>query len=183
MPRTSGWRRPYFRPAQEPIIWSWWDKLQQCPLDPSEMLEFGSLLAGKAVGYRSREMVSLRGLGTHHLFYEPPMRSRMWIADIAAAELMAGDPGRTALYRFARIVNAHPFSDANGRLARAALQAGLARGGLIETPCLALAPVFALRATEIRATLAGLSGSGEWGSYFDQMGQRLTEAAQWVARA
>jgi len=176
-------RRPYFRPAQEPIIWSWWEKLQQSPFDPSDMLELASLLGGKMVGYRSREMVSLHGLGKHHLFYETPTNSKMWITDAAAADLMPGDPARKALYRFARIVAAHPLTDANGRLARAGLQAGLARGGLITTPCLALAPVFALHAAEIRTALAGLCTSGDWDPYFEQMGERLTDAAQWVARA
>lgn len=173
-------RRPYFRPAQEPIIWSWWDKLHQSPFDPLDILELASLLDGKSVGYRTREMVSLLGLGKQHLFYETPPDSKLWIADIAAADAMLGDPMRKALYRFARIVAAHPLTDANGRFARAALQAGMGRGGLIATPCLALAPVFALHAAEIRAALAGLSASGDWMPYFEQMGEMLAEAVRWV---
>jgi Fic family protein len=176
-------RRPYFRPAQEPIIWSWWDKLQQGPFDPSDILELASLLAGKMVGYRSREMVSFHGLGRHHLFYEAPARSRSWIADIAATDRMPGDPVKKALYRFARIVTAHPLGDANGRLARAVLHGGLAGGGLIATPCLALAPVFALHAAEVRAALAGLNKSRNWQAYFEQMGATLADAVQWVAEA
>jgi hypothetical protein len=138
-------RRPYYRPAQEPFVWSWWSELQQVPLDPEAMLGLASLLNGKAVAYREKEMFSAGAPGAPGLRYETPERARLWLTDIAAVDAAAGDPVKQALYRFARIIIAHPFTDANGRFARAARQAGLARGGLIATPCLALAPVFYLR--------------------------------------
>jgi hypothetical protein len=169
-------RRAYYRPAQEPILVSWWAALQLVPLDPGEMRALASILAGTEVRYRTGEMAS-QGAGEdgRDLLYETPSRSRTWPADIARADAAQGDTVKKALYRFARIVIAHPLSDGNGRLARAALQAGLAQGGLIATPCLAPAPVFCLRAAEIRAALAALSATGDWLGYFERMGGVLAE--------
>lgn len=176
-------RRVYYRPAQEPIIVSWWAALQRVPLDPEDMLALAAVLAGRPVGWRTGEMASRGGAEGADLFYEAPARSRAWLAEIAQADAAAGDPVRQALYRFARIILAHPFSDANGRFARAALQAGLARGGLIAAPCLAPAPVFSLRAADIRAALAQLSGGGDWQAYFERMGRVLAACVQWVQAA
>jgi hypothetical protein len=169
-------RRAYYRPAQEPFLVSWWAALQLVPLDPGEMLALASILAGTEIRYRSGEMASRgAGEGGTDLLYETPARSRTWLADIARADAAEGDAVKKALYRFARIVIAHPLSDGNGRFARAALQAGLARGGLIATPCLAPAPVFCLRAAEIRAALSELSRTGDWPRYFERMGGVLAE--------
>ena len=79
-------RRPYYRLAQEPFIWSYWVSLQQCPLAAAEMLALASLLNGKPVAWRVREMVSLRGAGGEHVHYEMPERSATWLADIAMAD-------------------------------------------------------------------------------------------------
>jgi hypothetical protein len=173
-------RRPYYRPAQEPFIWSWWSELQQVPLDPEAMLALASILNGKAAAYREMEMFSAGAPGAPGLRYETPERARRWLADIAAADAAEGDPVKQALYRFARIIIAHPFTDANGRFTRAALQASVARGGLIATPCLAPAPVFYLRAADIRSALAELSRSGDWQSYFERMGTVLAACVHWV---
>jgi Fic family protein len=153
------------------------------PLDPGEMLALASMLNGKPVAYRQREMFSHGGDGANaaHLYYETPEQARSWIDDIAAADGAEGDPVRTALYRFARIVFAHPLTDANGRFARAALQAGLARGGVIATPCLALAPVFHIHPAAMGAAAAGLSRTGCWVEYFDRVGSVLANALTWIA--
>lgn len=174
-------RRPFFRLAQEPIIWSWWDALQRVPLDPAGMLALASMLNGKPVAYRRREMFSHGGGVGPHLHYETPGQARSWIDDIAAADRTEGDPVRKALYRFARTVFAHPFTDANGRFARAALQAGMAREGVIATPCLALAPVFHVHPTAMRAATARLSQTGGWSDYFDRLGAMLANALTWIA--
>jgi hypothetical protein len=176
-------RRPFFRLAQEPVVWSWWDALQRTPLDRDEMLALASMLNGQPVRFREREMFSHGGGRAPHVYYERLAEARAWIDDIAAADCADGDPVKTALYRFARIVCAHPFTDANGRFARAALQAGLARGGVIATPCLGLAPAFHLHAREIHAAFAALCSSGDWAAYFERMGAILSHAAQLVAEA
>src|SRR4051812_23200339 len=178
---TERLRQPFFRLAQEPIIWSWWDKLKRAPLDPGEMLALASMLKGGEVRYREREMFAHGGGRAGNRYYETPARARSWIADIAAADRAGGDPVKKALYRFARIVCAHPFSDGNGRFARAALQAGLARDGVIAAPCLALAPVFCLHSARIEDALSGLSRSGRWRFYFDAMGAVLDSALTWIA--
>jgi Fic/DOC family len=176
-------RRPFFRLAQEPIIWSWWDALQRVPLDPAEMVALARMLAGKEVRYRECEMFAHGGGSEAPIYYEPADGARGWIADIAAVDGGKGDPVRQALYRFARIVCAHPFSDGNGRFARAALQGGLGRAGVIPAPCLALAPVCHLNSGAIRAALGGLGRSARWEAYFDAMGAMLGEALEWVRRA
>lgn len=173
-------RRPFFRLAQEPIVWSWWDALQRLPLDRAEMLMCASMLSGKPAAYRQAEMFSHGGGIAPHLYYEAQRQAGSWIADIATGDRAPGDPVRKALYRFARIIFAHPFTDANGRFARAALQAGLARDGLIATPCLALAPVFHLHAAAIREATLALRGSGRWPPYFDAAGAVLAAALDLV---
>ena len=174
-------RRPFFRLAQEPIIWSWWDALQRVPLDRAEMLACASMLNGQPVAYREREMFAHGGGVEPPLYYETPDAARSWIGDIAAVDGAEGDPVKKALYRFVRTVIAHPFTDANGRFARAALQAGLARAGVIASPCLALAPLFYLRAVDVRAALRDLSRSGCWRDAFDRLGAVLAKAPRWLA--
>lgn len=149
---------------------------------PAHMLALASMLNGTPVGYRVREMMSLGGRGNQNLYYETPESSRTWLADIAEVDAGAGDPVRKSLYRFARIIIAHPFTDANGRFARAALQAGLARGGLIATPCLALAPIFYVHARDLRSALAGLSRTADWEAYFERMGDILSTCLFWVEK-
>jgi len=175
-------RRPFFRLAQEPIVWSWWDALQRLPLDRAEMLMCASMLNGAPVGWRQGGMFSHGGGLAPHVYYETPAQARSWIEDIASCDRAPSDPVKKALYRFARIVFAHPFTDANGRFARAALQAGLARQGVIATPCLALAPVFHLQTPAIRTALRALGRSGRWDDYFDAMGAVLGDALNWVRR-
>lgn len=175
-------RRVFYRLAQEPIIWSWWQALQQVPLSPDAMLNLASILNGATVTYRYKEMHSAGEPGRPGLRYEAQGRARSWLADIAAADEAGGDPIKTALYRYARIVIAHPFTDANGRMARAALQGGLARADLIATPCLALAPAFYLHAANVRDAIGSLSRSGHWPAYFDTMGSVLADSLAWVAR-
>jgi hypothetical protein len=177
---TERLRRPFYRLAQEPIIWSWWSALQQAPLAEDAMLGLASILNGEPVSYRRKEMFSTGAPGAAGLRYEAPDRAQTWRDDIAASDRNSGDPIKKALYRFARIVAAHPFTDANGRFARAALQAGLARGGLITTPCLALAPAFYLHAGDIRAGLSELSEGCDWSLYFERMGAVLVAASRFV---
>lgn len=171
-------RRPFFRLAQEPILLSWWGALQKAPLDPDEALAAASMMNGAAVAYRAGEILSFGTPGG--LLYEHPDRAKAWVADLAAADRSGGDPIKQALYRFARIVMAHPFTDANGRFARAAVQASLARSGLIPAPNLALAPVFYLRSADIREAIGGLSRSCRWDRYFEKMGMVIGEAVRWV---
>jgi hypothetical protein len=173
-------RRPYYRLAQEPIVASYWPALQQAPMAPAAMLALASMLNGSEVEHRAGEMASTRGDGDDHLLYETIAQSRSWLADIARVDGLPGDPLNKALYRFARIVMAHPFTDANGRVARAALQGGLARHGLIAAPCLALAPSFYARAGDIRLALRQLSEEGCWADYFERIGDVLAEAAERV---
>jgi hypothetical protein len=175
-------RRPFYRLAQEPIIWSWWDALQRVPLDAQTMLNLASILNGGSVAYRHKEIYAAGEPGRPGLIYETPERATNWIADIAAADEAGGDPVKAAFYRYARIVFAHPFTDANGRIARAALQGGLARAGLIATPCLALAPVFHLHEESIREAIGGLSRSGDWSAYFVTMAAVLADGLGWIAR-
>jgi hypothetical protein len=171
-------RRPFFRLAQEPIAFSWWEALQKVPLEAEEMAAAASMLNGSQVDHREREICSHGAAGG--LLYESPERAASWIDDIATSDRVDGDPAKQALYRFARIVMAHPFTDANGRFARAALQASLGRSGLIAGPCLALAPVFYLYAADIRQAIAGLNRGQSWNDYFERMGAVLAAAVQWA---
>lgn len=175
-------RRIYYRLAQEPIMYSYWPELKQSPLSWPSMVALASMQKGAAVERREGEIVSFYGGRGDHLYYEALEESRSCLADIAKVDDCGGDPVKKALYRYARIITAHPLTDANGRLARAVLQGGLAREKLIETPCLALAPTFYLYAAEIRGALGDLSGSELWAAYFEEMGRILTQAMSAVLR-
>jgi len=169
-------RKVFYRLAQEPIIYSYWNHLRQSPLAVSDMLSLASMLNGAAVTCRLNEMTSFLGADDGHLLYETVDQCKSWSRDIADLDDLPGDPIKKALYRFARIIMAHPFTDANGRFARAALQGGLGRYGRIATPCLALAPTFYWKAAEIRNALIDLSDSGAWETYFSRMGEILDRA-------
>jgi hypothetical protein len=179
-PEEDDIRKTFFRVPQEPVILSWWDALQRWPVHLPLMLEIASLLNGQRVHARQGEMVSYRGAGSAHLLYEGLEFSSSWLQDVAGVDTLPGDPVNKACYRFARIVAAHPFSDANGRFARAALQAGLARAGLVRAPCLALGPLFARRGAEVRGALRELSQSSDWESFFKRMADILEYAVTTV---
>lgn len=172
--------RSYYRLAQEPIIWSYWEPLKEDRPDCDEMLAFASVLNGQAVQYRSGEMFACAENGGPAVYYEAPTDSRGWLTDVARADGLTGDPVKRAIYCFARVLTAHPFIDANGRFARALLQARLARHGLIESPCLALGPVMHAHEYAMHDNLGRLCSSGDWQEFFEFMGGILNIAIRHV---
>jgi len=98
--------------------------------------------------------------------------------DLAQAEAVADliDAASREAVRSALRSLSGEFSGAIGEL-----QAGLARAGVIASPCLALAPLFYLRAVDVRAALRDLSRSGCWRDAFDRLGAVLAKAPRWLA--
>lgn len=140
-------RKPFYRIAPEPILWSFWSELADLRLTAARALELASLLTGQRQSYRTKPIF---GLDEHH--------RRFYFARRSAPNALEGylemardtQPLEVALEAlFRNIVFAHPFTDGNGRVARALIVGLLARHGLITLPCLPLNSVFETRKSPI----------------------------------
>jgi Fic/DOC family len=168
--------RIFYRLSQEALIMSHWAELTSRGFGDLDLQNFVSLLAGRKTEFREKDMLSLTLSADDATRYEPIRISKSWRADVLNVDASDCDPVVKALYRFARIIFAHPFRDANGRFARASLQGALGAGGLLFSPCLGLAPTFFRQGAVIRQSLWDLSATGNWEPYFESMSKVLNDA-------
>lgn len=148
------------RPAAEPVICAYWQRLRPFDIDPPLSLIIASKLAGRRLVYRKGPATGRSTEGD--VLFEPIGIAQEWLAKLAAAaarpELLTTLP----IYAFAQTVMAHPFSDGNGRFARLMVHAALGRCARLGRPELALAPAFYRRADTLGRAMGRLSRDRDW---------------------
>lgn len=132
--------KPYYRPLQEPVLASHWDRLVQLNFDAKQACEIASLLVGARQEIRSRPMVGRALDGSIFTFAKKP--NAEWIDKLKFCTNQAEGPIELAARLFQAIVYEHPFTDGNGRFSRALIYGALGSFGLISNPCLGLNGIF-----------------------------------------
>lgn len=156
-------RRLFLRTSFEPIVMSYWDHLCRSDLTFSAILPMVRALAmSPSVSIHGRRMSTLPdGSGRKVVFAAPsdtPSLDQILVA-IDVGFPTAVERAIAAYYAF---VICHPFTDGNGRAARALLLSRLAAAGLIASPCLPLGPLFYKNVAAIIEATTRLSENGDW---------------------
>lgn len=149
------------RPASEPTLLRLWPAMKGNTRyeDIDELLT--GLLGQPAVRRQHRSRTRLARDGTRSIF-PPEAEARGWLSRIDAAESGATNALAQACFAYAQTVLSHPYTDGNGRLARAMYQRSLGRSGLLSGPLLPLGPlVYANHHVHDRA-LQHLGHTGDW---------------------
>lgn len=151
--------KSYYRPPSEPILWSFWPELSHLPMQPERALEMVSLLTGKKQSFRTKPIFGFDEHGRKFRFAPPP--GRAWLEDMPHDREVIQSPEAALTDIFLNAIYAHPFTDGNGRFARALLLGFLAQCGLLTSPCLPLSSVFHSRSKEIGAAVRLAVTSGK----------------------
>ena len=163
------------RPSMEGIAMAYWAPLTQREFDSAKALHIGSILAGKRLIIRDKDIVGESR--RRDVKFEDPVQAQTWLDDVIRASKDTALVRLLPAYCYARIILAHPYSDGNGRFARYMIHAALAHIGVTSGPVVALAPAFYRRAETMAAALEELSERNDWTGYFDVFLGLLGEAA------
>lgn len=144
-------RKPFYRIAPEPILWSFWPELSDLRLTSNRALELASLLTGHRQAYRTKSVFGTDEHGRRFYFAPHFAQTELEVYLQAARHEQSLEGALETLFR--SIIFAHPFLDGNGRFARALLTGLLSHHGLITYPCLPLNSVFEARRPGIAAAL------------------------------
>lgn len=156
-PRAA--RKAYYRPMPEPILVSFWAEFADWRLTTARALDLASLLTGQRQSYRTKPIYGTDEHQRRFYFARSSGAEGLSIFFAAAGHDAPLEAALTNL--FLSIIFAHPFTDGNGRFARASLIGLLAHRGLIATPCLPLNSVFDARAPTIAAAVRAAVQHGQ----------------------
>jgi hypothetical protein len=156
------YRQFFLRPAVEPILYSYLGALRKQPLDTGVLDGLMACLHGRPVERRDiASRIKPNAIGNIVLFPDPDyardyhLRLDRHLPSISGAINRAG-------FAFPEIVLSHPYSDGNGRLARAMAQIGLTDGEDAALSFMPLGPLFYARASEIAGALQALAATADW---------------------
>jgi hypothetical protein len=128
--------KAYYRPVQEPVLVSMWEKLTALSFDGEQATEVASLLVGSRQRIRTKRMAGQAPDGSVCVFAKRP--ALYWTETIRSEAANTDGAIKLAAKLFQIVVYEHPFTDGNGRFSRAMIYSALARFGLIKNPCLGL---------------------------------------------
>lgn len=168
--RTSGSmaRLPtfYLRPACEPILHRFWESLRAWSLTDALCDDMASCLAGVPNPRRRSASQSIPGPDGLRTVFINPDEAGGWFDVLESLESADLDAFSFAGAVFAATVVHHPYSDGNGRMARALLQGALASRGVLKTPSLALGPASYKHSGALITAIRTLGGEGDWTPFF-----------------
>jgi hypothetical protein len=165
LPDRAAIAKCYYRPLQEPVLWSFWEDLKHRAFDEKKALEIVSLMVGKRVTLRScAKSGGDTETGETFVFDQGNPR---WLFEIVGQAAnprqpaIAGDIERLLTDLFYHTIWIHPFDDGNGRFSRGLIYGLLARVGLISAPCLGLNAVFDFRRNRIGTAFRHAASTGD----------------------
>lgn len=131
-------RKSYYRPCAEPFILSYWNKFKDSSISLFDVSELVSLLCGKQQSIRVNPVAGVAPDGSQFVFKAEPDSDWLYrvheISQLGTFEA-AAEIARHVLWN-------HPFTDGNGRLARALFYLPLVQGRWLKQPCLGLNGAF-----------------------------------------
>jgi hypothetical protein len=172
------WSRFEERPASEAALARLWPE----PTSRSKAFALDALAFALSPGCARRTaaiQVGPDSLGIRTLFPPPPDAG--WAQPILDAEQALAGPLARAAFAYGWTVLVHPYTDGNGRLARALFQVSMARSGLISAPVLPLGPLVYANHRSHDLALRRLGVTGDWQPLLEVL-VGLTEKAAAYAR-
>lgn len=130
--RPSKHSRVFYRPAVEPILLAHWEGLASLTLNEDQAQSLCSILVGAKQQRRTKRMYGVDYNGDRLQFAALP--SRHWLQEVRRLASMDVDWIDKIAAVFPFVINEHPFTDGNGRLARALVYAVMAKSEIIRTP-------------------------------------------------
>lgn len=173
---TVPFNRFLARPGSETILSEFWSTMAGGPATDTLVENLIAGLTGAPAGVRSGQITSAPDRSGTRTVYAPPDIAAGWIDRVNAAEMTVGDPYILACHAYAEVALSHPYSDGNGRLARAMFQRAFGRAGLLEAPLIPLGPLIYLNHKLVIHVLVRLGTTGDWAPFLALMA-RLTHTA------
>lgn len=131
-------RKCYYRPCAEPYIVSYWDKFRARNISLVDASDLVSLLCGKRQSIRCRPIAGVAPDGSRFIFKDKPDSD--WLHRVHEISRLGTFEAAAEIAR--HVLWNHPFTDGNGRLARALFYLALVQGRWLEQPCLGLNGAF-----------------------------------------
>lgn len=179
-PGLAAWQRFFLRPAMEPIVLTYWPRLIAGGLDAATAEEMASCLAGQRLAARTGPIVTLPDARGRQTRYPPVDQAAGWLGRLTQQDDPTLPPFLNALAAYAQVAISHPFTDGNGRMARALFLATLGRAGAIPGPVLPLGPLVYLHHRRLGQALGDLGTTGSWASLASVMSEIVEAAAAFV---
>ena len=155
----------FLRPAVEPVLLSFWEKFIK--LDEVEWPSVGATLNPRAP-LRDSYVATAKSCDGSFSVYPHTDEIVHWQNDLNDLLKSDMEPLSKAFIMYAVVIMCHPLIDGNGRLARAAMWASLARSG-IAAPCLPLGPVAYANPSWLANSIRSLCATGDWSQYLKNM--------------
>jgi len=174
-------RALFLRPAIEPALISYWDRVTSLDLDEVKAQKMVSAITAKEQVFRRGESTGRSIYGS--VGFESLDRAHDWLKRLKEAQRQPEFASFMPMYTFATVIMSHPFGDGNGRLARAMTQASLGNLAGWRFPILALAPSFYRRAETLGRTLDELTIQGNWRPYIKVFVEILADAIDLTRRS
>lgn len=168
-------RRLLIRPAVEPTTISYWRTLQPNNLVEGNLVDFLEKLTGECILTRTNQSFGINPNGI--TVFETPADTNRWLQKLINISKREDLRLEIPLIMYVQTIFSHPFSDSNGRLARALLQTSLGKFHRFTFPVIALAPAFYMRSESLGAACTDLSQTGDWASTYVALLDTLELAA------
>lgn len=175
-------RRLLLRPSPEPIVHSYWESLGGSRQPIERISRLASCLYSDERRLRTTSATTARTPADPLRFRYPEAQAVVGALE-RRAERERGEGVSALQWAFCRFVDfnvAHPFTDGNGRTARALLVLDLAGSLGLRTPCLPLAPIAYLSSPAFCHYYRVLGVEGAWHEFY-RLFLDLVEAAAVVA--
>lgn len=151
-----------FRPAIEVGILSYWEHLINADANIEVINKMVNIMVGHPVSISKWAMTIKSGKG--RVVFESPEYSQNWISDIYNARKSGMPLHLLAIFAYTRTILAHPFSDGNGRLARAIFQIFMSESVGWKVPGIALAPATYKHIPLLQRSLKEVGTTNNWNS-------------------
>ncbi|MBO6505499.1 MAG: Fic family protein [Kordiimonadaceae bacterium] len=169
----------YVRPSAEPIVHEFWEDMVVDQPDKETVRQLGSCLYGAPFRYRTNKLKTDQDLdGLYSVFPNSEDPDSLIDEYWQLIPRQASDTLEACLVRYFNFVALHPFSDGNGRTARALLMADLARTAecsFVYLPLAVVKRVWLPLITEAERRLS-LEREAAWADYVALMIEMLDTA-------
>lgn len=164
------------RPASEVVLSGFWEVLGHQGLTDGLADSIVTGLTGVPCERRRGVMASRRDRRGRRTVYAPEDVATGWANRVREVDAANSNCFVGACYAYANVALSHPYTDGNGRLARAMYQRAFARAGLLDAPLIPLGPLIYLNHKIVIAALVRLGTTGDWSPFLEVM-VRLTHRA------
>lgn len=161
------------RPAFETVMIEHWRILTHGSLASHNFDSLVSDLTGMPSAPRSCEAWCDSSSTGRPTQWPSPSVAAGWIGRLVDGEREAAGSFSAAVFAYGQTVLSHPYSDGNGRLARALFTAVLARRAGLDAPILPLGPIMYANHKRLAAAVRTVGIAGDWSPLSDFLVEAL----------